>query len=308
MAAVVAESTPLPARPLRLGARISPLIAYWFALPSIVLLVATLLLPIVVMIALSFTDYELGALSLSFLGFDNYAALADDPTFWRSLKNTIYYVALVVPGSVLLGLLLAVLVNGLTYGRRFYQIAFFLPVTSTLIAMALVWKYLLHSTIGPLGHLLTAIGLQPIEFFGSTTLIVPALSIIAVWQLAGFNMVLFTAGLAAIPGDLYEAAAVDGIDNPVERFFTVTLPMLGPTTMFVVITTTITAFKVFDTVAVLTRGGPQGASDVLLYTTYLEGFQYLRIGAASAMTVAFLAIILGLSLLQAKFIERKVHY
>lgn len=308
MAAVIAHSEPLLARSERLGARISPIIAYWFALPSIILLVATLLLPIAVMIALSFTDYELGALSLSFLGFENYAALAEDPTFWRSLKNTIYYVALVVPGSVLLGLLLAVLVNGLTYGRRFYQIAFFLPVTSTLIAMALVWKYLLHSTIGPLGHLLAAIGLEPIEFFGSTTLIVPALAIIAVWQLAGFNMVLFTAGLAAIPEDLYEAAAVDGIDNPVERFFTVTLPMLGPTTMFVVITTTISAFKVFDTVAVLTRGGPQGASDVLLYTTYLEGFQYLRIGAASAMTVVFLAIILGLSLLQAKLIERKVHY
>lgn len=308
MAMALSPDSVSPVAPRRLGAYISPTIAYWFALPSIVLLAGTLLLPIVAVLALSFTDYELGALGLSFVGLENYAVLAKDPTFWRSMRNTIYYVALVVPGSVLLGLLLAALVNGLTYGRRIYQIAFFLPVTSTLIAMALVWKYLLHASIGPLAHLFTALGLQPIEFFGSTTLIVPALSIIAVWQLAGFNMVLFTAGLAAIPADLYEAAAVDGIDNPLERFFTVTLPMLGPTTMFVVITTTITAFKVFDTVAVLTRGGPQGASDMLLYTTYLEGFQYLKIGAASAMTMVFLGIILALSLLQAKIIERKVHY
>jgi multiple sugar transport system permease protein len=295
-------------RPRRLGAHIGSGIAYWFAAPSIILLIATLLAPIVVVLALSLTDYELGARGLSFLGFDNYAALANDPTFWRSLRNTAYYVLLVVPGSVVIGLLLAVLVNDLTYGRRFYQIAFFLPVTSTLIAMATVWKYLLHGRIGPVNHLFAALGLPQVEFFGDPDLIMPALAVIGIWQLAGFNMVLFTAGLTAIPADLYEAAAVDGIDRPWERFFTVSLPMLGPTTMFVIVTTSITAFKVFDTVAVLTRGGPQGASDVLLYTTYLEGFQYLRMGAAAAMTVVFLAIILVLSLVQARVLERKVHY
>lgn len=292
----------------RLGAEITPSIAYWFAAPSIILLFGTMLLPIMTMIAMSFTDYELGALDFSFLGFENYVALWGDRTFWRSLVNTLSYVALVVPASVVIGLVLAVMVNGLKRGRKFYQIAFFLPVTSTLIAMATVWKYLLHGTIGPVNHLLAAIGLPAMEFFGNPSLVMPALAIIGVWSLAGFNMVLFTAGLTAIPQELYEASAVDGIDNPVERFFTVTLPMLGPTTMFVIITTSITAFKVFDTVAVLTRGGPQGASDVLLYVNYLEGFQYMRIGLASAITVVFLGIILLLSLIQAKVLERKVHY
>lgn len=292
----------------RLGADIAPSIAYWFATPSIILLVGTMLLPIVMMIAMSFTDYELGALDFSFVGFDNYLSLWGDKTFWRSLVNTAYYVTLVVPASVIIGLVLAVMVNGLKRGRKFYQIAFFLPVTSTLIAMATVWKYLLHGKIGPVNHLLTAIGLPSMEFFGDPSLVMPALAIIGVWSLAGFNMVLFTAGLTAIPQELYEASAVDGIDNPIERFFTVTLPMLGPTTMFVVITTSITAFKVFDTVAVLTRGGPQGASDVLLYVNYLEGFQYMRIGLASAITVVFLGIILLLSLVQANVLERKVHY
>lgn len=292
----------------RFGAGIAPSIAYWFAIPSVILLVGTLLLPIVVMITMSFTDYELGALDFSFLGFENYATLWKDRTFWKALFNTIYYVALVVPASVVIGLVLAVMVNGLKQGRKLYQIAFFLPVTSSLIAMATVWKYLLHGTIGPVNHLLTAIGLPAMEFFGNPSLVMPALAIIGVWSLAGFNMVLFTAGLTAIPQELYEASAVDGIDSPIERFFTVTLPMLGPTTMFVVITTSITAFKVFDTVAVLTRGGPQGASDVLLYVNYLEGFQYMRIGLASAITVVFLGIILLLSLIQAKVLERKVHY
>ncbi|MGF7162431.1 multiple sugar transport system permease protein [Rhodoligotrophos appendicifer] len=308
MTAVTLPETGTATGMRRLGATVAPGIAYWFAAPSVLLLIATLLVPIVVVIGLSFTDYELGALGLSFLGFDNYAELAKDPTFWRSLKNTAYYTVLVVPGSVLIALALAVVICDLSRGRWFYQIAFFLPVTSTLIAMATVWKYLLHGTIGPVNHLFAAVGLPRMEFFGDPTLIMPALAIIGVWQLMGFNMVLFIAGLTAIPADLYEAAAVDGIDRPWERFLTVTLPLLGPTTLFVVVTSSITAFKVFDTVAVLTHGAPQGASDVLLYTTYLEGFQYLRIGPAAAMTVVFLAIIMVLSLLQTRILERKVHY
>ena len=308
MTMVLSSRPRAPAVRRRLGAEIAPSIAYWFATPSILLLVGTMLLPIVVMIAMSFTDYELGALEVSFLGFRNYVGLWHDATFWKSLLNTFYYVMLVVPSSVIIGLVLAVMVNGLKRWRGFYQVAFFLPVTSTLIAMATVWKYLLHGSIGPVNHLLTAIGLPALEFFGNPSLVMPALAIIGVWSLAGFNMVLFTAGLTAIPQELYEAASVDGIDNPIERFFTVTMPMLGPTTMFVIVTTSITAFKVFDTVAVLTRGGPQGASDVLLYVNYLEGFQYMRIGVASAITVVFLGIILLLSLVQAKVLERKVHY
>ncbi len=306
----LALHTPAPdrAQRRRFGARISPAFGYAFALPSFLLMLGVLLLPIALVIAMSFTDYELGATEFSFVGLENYATLTDDRGFWKALINTLYYVALVVPTSVVLGLLLAVLVNGLTHGRKFYQVAFFLPVTSTLIAMATVWKYLLHGTIGPVNHLLVALGLPSIEFFGDPNFVMPALAIIGIWALTGFNMVLFTSGLTAIPEELYEASAVDGIDSPLERFFTVTLPMLGPTTMFVVITTSITAFKVFDTVAVLTRGGPQGASDVLLYINYLEGFQYMRIGLASAITVVFLGIILILSLVQARIIERKVHY
>lgn len=301
---------PVAASPRRRhGAQIPGWVSWSLAGPSVVLLVLLMLLPIAAIILLSFTDYRFGALEVSFVGFDNYVDLNTDRAFWRALGNTFTYVAMVVPASVFLGLLLAVLINGLTRGRKIYQLIFFLPVTATLVAMATVWKYLMHGTIGPFNLLLKSWGLPAIDFFSDPDLVLSGLALINIWSLAGFNMVLFIAGLTAIPEELYDAASVDGMENPLDRFFSVTLPLLGPTTMFVIITSTITAFKVFDTVAVITRGGPRrGASDVLLYTTYLEGFTYFRMGSAAAMTVVFLAIIMIFAFLQARVLDRKVHY
>lgn len=289
----------------RHGADLPALTAWGLALPSLVLLVGLMLLPIAIVVIMSFTDYVFGASDFNWVGIQNYASLWNDSVFWRALGNTLTYVCIVVPGAVGLGLLQAVMVRNLRHGRRIYQVLFFLPVTSTLVAMATVWKYLMHGTIGPINIFLKWLGFEAVEFFGDPALVLWALSIIGIWALAGFNMVLFTAGLTSIPDDLYDAASVDGLDHPLDRFSRITLPMLAPTTVFVVITSSITAFKVFDTVAVLTRGGPQGASDVLLYTTYLEGFQYLRMAPAAAMTVVFLVIILALALVQNRVLDRR---
>ncbi len=282
--------------------------AWWFAMPATFLMLSTMLLPVIIVMLLSFSNYELGMPDTGFVGIDNYVSVLSDAKFWHVLRNTVIYTLLVVPGSVIGGLFLAVLVQSVGKGRRIYQCLFFLPVTATLVAMATVWKYLLHGQIGPINQLLHALGLPQMEFFGDPGLVLISLAIIGIWQLAGFNMVLFIAGLVAIPEDLYDAARVDGADRPWDRFFTVTLPLLGPTMLFVIVTSSITAFKVFDTVAVLTRGGPQAASEVILYQIYLEGFQYLRTGSAAAMTVLFLACILVLSWLQTRLTERKVHY
>lgn len=282
--------------------------AWWFAMPASFLMLSTMLLPVIIVMLLSFTNYELGMPDTGFVGIDNYVSVLSDAKFWHVLRNTVIYTLLVVPGSVIGGLFLAVLVQSVGKGRRIYQCLFFLPVTATLVAMATVWKYLLHGQIGPINQLLHGLGLPQMEFFGDPGLVLISLAIIGIWQLAGFNMVLFIAGLVAIPEDLYDAARVDGADRPWDRFFTVTLPLLGPTMLFVIVTSSITAFKVFDTVAVLTRGGPQAASEVILYQIYLEGFQYLRTGSAAAMTVLFLACILVLSWLQTRLTERKVHY
>ncbi|AFK63848.1 binding-protein-dependent transport system inner membrane protein [Advenella kashmirensis WT001] len=277
-------------------------------MPASFLMLSTMLLPVIIVMLLSFTNYELGMPDTGFVGIDNYVSVLGDAKFWHVLRNTVIYTLLVVPGSVIGGLFLAVLVQSVGKGRRIYQCLFFLPVTATLVAMATVWKYLLHGQIGPINQLLHGLGLPQMEFFGDPGLVLISLAIIGIWQLAGFNMVLFIAGLVAIPEDLYDAARVDGADRPWDRFFTVTLPLLGPTMLFVIVTSSITAFKVFDTVAVLTRGGPQAASEVILYQIYLEGFQYLRTGSAAAMTVLFLACILVLSWLQTRLTERKVHY
>ena len=308
MADIVLAAAPSAARPRRLGAALPARVAYAMAIPAVTLMVLTVLAPLAVMLAMSFTGYRFGEDAVPFVGFDNYVSLWTDRTFRKALINTFAYVAMVVPGSVILGLLLAVLIDGLDHGGRLYRLVFFLPVTATVVAMAMVWKYLLHGTIGPFNLLLAAVGLPAIDVFGDRSLALAGLAVINVWSLAGFNMVLFSAGLTAVPRDLYDAAAIDGMDDRLDRFFSVTLPLLGPTMMFVLVTSTITAFKVFDTVAVITRGGPRGGSDVLLYTTYLEGFSYFRMGSAAAMTTVFLAIMLVFAWVQARVLDRRVHY
>jgi multiple sugar transport system permease protein len=278
------------------------------AMPATILLVLTSLLPLVVLVAMTFTDYELGNLDARFVGGANFAKAMVDPVFRRSLWNTLLYVAIVLPGSVGLGLLVAILVHGRRRTRSLYEIIYFLPVTSTLIAMATVWTFLLHPKLGPINAFLKMIGAGEHAFLSDPKLALPTLAVIGMWQLIGFNMVLFLAGLSAIPRDLYEAAEIDGCAGAVDRFLTITWPLLGPTTMFVIITTSITAFKVFDTVAVMTRGGPMGSSEVLLYSLYLEGFQYFHTAYASALTVIFLGFILVFSVVQASILERRVHY
>ena len=284
------------------------LVGIGFAMPATLLLLTTSVAPLVVLIVLSFTDYDLGNLDFEFIGVANFGKAMTDPVFRRSLWNTFLYVAIVLPLAVGLALLVATLVHGRKATRSFYEVVYFLPVTSTLIAMAAVWTFVLHPTLGPVNALLDALGIERQAFLSDPALVLPTLALIGVWHLIGFNMVLFLAGLTAIPKDLYEAAEVDGCANPVDRFLTITWPLLGPTTMFVIVTTSITAFKVFDTVAVMTHGGPIGASEVLLYAIYLEGFQYFHTAYAAALTLIFLVFILVFSVAQAFVLERRTHY
>ena len=285
------------------------LIGIGFAMPATLLLLTTSIAPLAVLIVLSFTDYDLGNLDFAFVGVANFGKAMTDPVFRRSLWNTFVYVAIVLPLAVGLSLLVATLVHGRSkLARSFYEVVYFLPVTSTLIAMAAVWTFVLHPTLGPVNALLDVLGIERKAFLSEPALVLPTLAMIGVWHLIGFNMVLFLAGLTAIPKDLYEAAEVDGCANPVDRFLTITWPLLGPTTMVVIVTTSITAFKVFDTVAVMTHGGPIGASEVLLYAIYLEGFQYFHTAYAAALTLIFLVFILVFSVVQAFVLERRTHY
>ena len=282
--------------------------AYALCMPAVALMVTLLIGPILAVVALSVTDYQLGAQTMAFIGLDNYAEMFADRVFRTSLINTLLYVGTVVPGSVALGLGIALLIEAGDSGKAFYRAVYFLPVMATLIAMAIVWEFMLHPQFGLANLALKAVGLTPQNWLTDGDLALWVLAVIGIWQAVGFNMVLFLAGIVSIPRFLYDAAEMDGVPSAWERFRLATWPMLGPVMLFVVVITSIRSFQVFDTVHVLTKGGPNKATEVLLYTMYAEGFEFFRSGYAAAITVVFLGFVLALTLVKIRFLDRQVHY
>lgn len=298
-----ARYTPKPAS--RVGEAFS---AYCLVAPAALLLLLLFVLPVAAVLVISVTDWQFGARTMSFVGVRNFTEIFADKVFRASLINTILYVLMVVPGSVLLGLFIALLIESGKSLRAFYRAVHFLPFMATLAAMAIAWEALLHPTIGLVNQMLSTFGLPTANWLRDEKTVLPILAVIAIWQNLGFAMVLFLAGLKSIPRDLYDAADIDGADNWLDRLRTVTLPMLGPVTMFVVIVVALRAFEAFDTVQILTKGGPGNASEVLLYTLYRESFEYLRTGYGAAVTLVFLVIVIALTLIQARVMDRRVHY
>ncbi len=280
--------------------------------PATLAMLVMIFAPVVIVAFLSFTDYQFGARSLNWIGFDNYTTLFSDPIGRRAITNTLIYVAVVVPSSMTLALVVAIgLHNMMAWAPRLanaLKAAYFLPVAATLVAMAISWQMLLHPSIGLVNAVLGGLNWATPRWLSDRSLVIYTLAVIGIWHSVGYNMVLYLAGLTAIPGELYEAAEVDGAVRPWERFWTVTWPMLGPTTLFVAVISATNAFRVFETVATITRGGPAFASDTLVYALYREGFTYFKAGYASAITMVFFAFVLVVTLLQFRFLERRVHY
>lgn len=293
------------ARTLR---RAEALAAYALAAPAFLLMWAMLLGPAVAVLLLSFTDWSFGEPTLRWAGWLNYEEMWGDRVFWKSLRNTLVYVGVSVPATVGLGLLAALLIEGTGRLSAWYRAAYFLPVASTLLAMALVWEFMFHPTVGFINQVFRGVGLPTTDWLQNPDTALLALAAIGVWQNLGLAMVLFMAGLKAIPPDLYEALAMDGADGAWERFRRVTWPMLGPALVFVVSITAIRSFQVFDTVQVLTEGGPNKATEVLLFTMVQEGFTFLRSAYGAALTVVFLAFTLVLTLAQTALLDRRAHY
>jgi len=278
------------------------------ALPAFILMWLMLLGPAVAVGLLSLTDWNFGEPRIGFAGLENYEELWGDRVFWVSLRNTLIYVGFSVPVTVLLGLLAAIAIESVGRGRGFYRAAFFLPVASTLLAMALVWEFMLHPTVGFVNQTFRTLGLPTTDWLQNPDTALFALAVIGVWQNLGLAMVLFMAGLKAIPADLYEALAMDGADGPWERFRRVTWPMLGPALVFVVAITAIRSFQVFDTVQVLTEGGPSKSTEVLLFTMVQQGFTFLRSAYGAAITMVFLVLTLAITLAQTTILDRRAHY
>lgn len=276
--------------------------------PAMLLMLVLLIGPLLAITLLSFSDWQLGMPAMGWVGVDNYRQLAADDVFWQAVRNTAVYVLVVMVGAVGLGLLLALLIEGCTRGKAIYRTLFFLPVMASLVAMTIVWEFLLHPEFGLINQLLMMVGGEPRSWLRDEDWALAALCVIGIWHQAGFNMVLFMAGLTAVPRTLYEAADIDGIPRGLTRFRLITWPLLGPVTLFVVVMTAINAFQVFDTVQILTQGGPSHTTEVLLLTLYREGFEFFRTGYAAAMTVVFLGAVMLITLLKTRFLEKRVHY
>jgi len=284
--------------------RHAALSAWAFLAPALALIAVFFFLPVLAALLLSFTDFDIYALGdldrLRFVGLNNYLQLLQSPLFWTALGNTFYFVAVGGPLSVAVSLGAALLVNSrLTRFPGFFRTAFFLPVVTTLVAVAVVWRYLYHPRYGLLNYGLSLIGIQPIDWLGDPAWAMPAIILMAVWKNFGFNMIIFIAGLQNIPPTLYEAAQIDGA-SAWRQFRYITLPLLGPTFLFVALMTMIGYFQVFAEPYVMTQGGPANRTLSVVLLMYEEGFRWWNMGYASATAFVLFALILAATLLQLK--------
>ena len=281
------------------------LAAWLFAGPALTIIGVFFFVPVLGALAVSLTDFDLYALAdirnLRFVGLSNYWHLLHAPEFWRAVGNTVYFVLLGVPLSLGASLAIALLVNSrLTRAPALFRTVFFAPVVTTLVAVAVVWRYLLHTRYGLLNYALTHLGMHPIDWLGDPHWALPAIILFTVWKNFGYNMVILVAALQSIPDDLYEAARLDGA-TLWQEFSRVTLPMLRPTLLLVSILTVAGYFQLFAEPYVMTQGGPVQSTTSVLYYMYDQGFKWWDLGSASAVAFLLFLLILAVSALQLRF-------
>ncbi len=279
------------------------LAGYLFLLPSLAGFLGFIFLPMVFSLCLSFTKWSFisGLSGMEWKGLGNFAALFQDIKFVASLKNTFLYTIYTVPVALVLGFAVAVIIHDFTYGKTILKISIFLPYISSLVAISVVWKVILHPASGPVNQLLYRLGVENLPgWFGSSKWALPGIAIETIWIQIGYNVVLYMAGFTGINRELYDAASIDGC-NAWQRIRYITIPGVAPTTFFLTIMALISSFKVFDQVSVITQGGPGDSTMVLAYYIYQKAFTYYDMGYASAMAWVLFAIILVITLIQWKF-------
>ena len=276
--------------------------AWVFVAPALVLIGVFFFVPVAASLVLSVTDFDIYAVADSentrFVGFDNYARLLRTPLFWASLRNTFYFALVGGPLTIAVSLGAALLLNAkLVRWKTLFRTIYFTPFVTTLVAVAIVWRYLYHTRYGLLNYALDAFGIAPVDWLGDPRWSMPAIILMAVWKNFGYNMLIFIAGLQSIPDELYDAANVDGA-GPVRQFFNVTLPMLRPTLLFVSVITMIGYFQLFAEPYVMTQGGPLRSTTSVVLLMYEEGFRWWRMGYAAAIAFVLFLVILLFTLVQ----------
>jgi multiple sugar transport system permease protein len=283
------------------------LIGWSFAAPFVILFGIFLALPIVAALVMSFTSFGLrdlqNPIGTTFVGLENYSALLSDAKFWKSLGNTAYFVLVGVPLTLVLGLVIAnALSRGITRFRTAFRVGYYLPVITSIVAIAIVWRFLLNPDVGLINMVLKNVGIEGPAWLANPTLAMPSIIAMAVWRNVGFAMVVFIAGMQAIPAVLYEAAAIDGAGRW-KAFRYVTLPMLRPTILFMLVITTIGYLQLFEEPFVMTDGGPLDATLSVTMYMYQQGFEFFHQGYASAIAYVLFVIVAIVAFLQFKFLR-----
>jgi multiple sugar transport system permease protein len=282
------------------------LAGYVFIAPAMVIFFVFTLLPVGIALYLSFTNYDVFT-KMDWIGAANYQDVFDDEVFRQALWNTLTYTAWSIPLSMAIGLGLALLLNQKLRGLGLYRTIYYVPVVTSMVAVAMIWVQLFDPLYGVVSNAVEAIGVKGIDWLGDPRLAMPSIIAVSVWKVIGWNMLIYLAGLQGIPAYLKEAASIDGA-NRWQSFWRITLPLLQPTTFFIFVTSLIGAFQVFDVVYVMTGGGPANATTTIVHQIYSAAFKALDMGYAAAMSFVLFGIILVVSLLSMRAIRGEVSY
>jgi ABC-type sugar transport system permease subunit len=276
--------------------------------PSLIVLLIFVYIPVVTALGISLTSWEARSTSAEFIGLDNYLKLLREPQMWNALKNTVYFTAMKIPLDLVLSLAIALVLNQKLRGIGLFRMAYFMPVITSVVAVAAIWRVIYNPSFGLANSLLEALHLPTQRWLRDPNLALPAITLVALWKGLGYNVVIFLAGLQGIPTLYYEAATVDGA-GAWQRFRYVTLPLLSPVTFFVLVIGVINSFKVFSQIHVLTPdGGVLRSTEVLVFYLYRLAFQNFKFGEAAAVAFILFALVLALTYLQRRIIEPRVHY
>lgn len=281
--------------------------AYLFLLPFMIFFVVFVARAVISAVQMSFYDWQILRPARPYVGLDNYAELLNDDVWWTALKNTMVFTVLTVTGTTTVALLAALAVTQKIKGQSFFRVLLYMPSLFSVGAMGLIWVWLLNSQFGVINYFLSFIGIRPVNWLGDPGLVIPAISLASIWWGFGFPMLIFIAGLQAIPEQLYEAARIDGASGW-NIFWKITLPLLRPTLLFITVTGVISHFQVFGQPLIISGGGPGRSSYTVIFYLYEIAWTAFRMGYGAAVAVV-LALIMGfMTLLQFVFINRRVEY
>lgn len=300
------EPPPARTRRRRAGGTRRLAVAAPFVLPSLIGVAAFLLIPVVIVLVLSFVQWNF-LTPPRWVGFANFSTMVQHDHIFHALLVSAYYVLWNIPFQTVLALALAMLLVRKMPAMGLFRALYVLPYMSTPVAMAVVWSWLFNAQNGLINHLLLLTGVHGPDWLGSTSTALPVVAMVNTWQYAGYNMLFFLAGLLAIPPQLYESASIDGA-SAFRQFTRITLPLLNSTMLFVLVTDIIGSFQIFDTVYVMTQGGPGNATNVINYQIYQTAFQNFDVGSAAAMSLVLFAVILVVTVIQFRFFRSRITY